>query len=265
MTLRQGTVAMLTAKMNSNPYPDPTENGMYTDVERLIEEIQTDARNSQSMTGIHSFTPKVLDALRKTPREAFVAKGLEKYAYLNQPLPQGFGQTISQPFIVALMTQMLLPQSHHKILEIGAGSGYQAAVLARLVNHVTSIEIIPELADAAAKRLNSLAVDNVEVHCADGYQGWPENAPYDGIIVTACASTVPPALTDQLKIGGRMIIPIGELYGYQSLHLIEKSADASLSSHAVLPVAFVPFTRAMGASDDIGARWPSGPKIKPTW
>lgn len=217
---------------------------MYTDVERLIEEIQDEARMSQSMTGISAFTPKVLDALRNTPREAFVAEGMEKFAYANQPLPLGFGQTISQPFIVALMTQMLHPQAHHTILEIGSGSGYQAAVLAQLVKHVVSIEIIPALANSAAERLRSLAIDNVEIHCADGHDGWPSQSPYDGIIVTACASAAPPALTDQLKIGGRMIIPIGELYGYQSLHLIEKSADASLSSHAVLPVAFVPFTRA---------------------
>ncbi len=219
---------------------------MHSDVERLIEEIQDEARISRSTTGISSFTPDVLEALRKIPREAFVAEGQEKYAYFNQPLPLEFGQTISQPFIVALMTQMLQPQPHHTVLEIGTGSGYQAAVLAQLVKHVVSIEIIPDLADAATRRLNMLAVNNVEIHCNDGYHGWPANAPYDGIIVTACSTTVPPALANQLKIGGRLIIPIGESYGYQSLHLIEKAADATLLSHAVLPVAFVPFTRASG-------------------
>jgi protein-L-isoaspartate(D-aspartate) O-methyltransferase len=211
-------------------------------LERLLAEIQIETRLCREQTGVAAIAPAVLEALRATPREAFVPASEASCAYLNEPLPIGFRQTISQPFIVALMTQLLRPESSHTILEIGSGSGYQAAVLARLVARVVSVEIIPELAAAAAKRLQALAVDNVDIHCADGRLGWPAQAPYDGIIVTACASAVPPALTRQLKSGGRMLIPVGEAYGYQELRLIEKAADATLSTCAVLPVAFVPLT-----------------------
>lgn len=216
---------------------------MHSELDQLIEEIQTETHLSRDLTGIPTIATNVIAALRATPRQAFVGKDQEAFAYLNQPLPLACGQTISQPYIVAIMTQMLQPHASHTILEIGAGSGYQAAVLARLVRRVISVEIIPELAEAAAARLRTLAIDNVEVHCADGYLGWPALAPYDSIIVTACAPQVPPALTGQLKNGGRMVIPVGEMYGYQELWLIEKAADAALSSRSVLPVAFVPLTR----------------------
>lgn len=220
---------------------------MNTELDRLIEEIQSETRWTRGMTGVSAITPEVVEALRATPREAFVGDGQQACAYLNQPLPVGYGQTISQPFIVAIMTQLLLPQAAHTVLEIGSGSGYQAAVLAHLVKQVISIEIIPQLADMAAKRLRGLAIDNVGVHCADGYHGWPDQAPYDGVIVTACAPYVPPALTGQLKAGGRMVIPVGEAHGYQELRLIEKSADAKLTERSVLSVAFVPLTRSRPA------------------
>ena len=173
-----------------------------------------------------------------------MADGLAGNAYANRPLPIGHGQTISQPFIVALMTHLLMPRAEHTVLEIGTGSGYQAAVLARLVKRVIGIEIIAELAGHAAELLHSLHLDNVDIHHGDGYLGWPECAPYDGIIVTACTPAIPPALIEQLKPGGRMVIPIGQAHAHQELRLLEKSPIGAVTARNVLPVAFVPFTRA---------------------
>ncbi|MFA7268572.1 MAG: protein-L-isoaspartate(D-aspartate) O-methyltransferase [Sterolibacterium sp.] len=216
---------------------------MLSTVARMIDQIQFETRDSRDWTGISAIEPKVVEALQLTPRVAFVPDECAHLAYANQPLPVGFGQTISQPFIVALMTQLLLPQENDTILEIGTGSGYQAAVLARLVRRVITVEIVAALAVRAAKTLAALGVSNVEVHAGDGYGGWPESAPYDGIIVTACAKAIPQPLLDQLKPGGRMVIPIGTAYGSQDLRLVEKSAGGAVSSREVLPVAFVPFTR----------------------
>lgn len=217
---------------------------MTQEIDLLIEQIQAETRFSSELTGLTAIAPEVIAALRATPRRDFVPPGMQPFANANRPLPLSFGQTISQPFIVALMTQLLAPSADKKMLEIGAGSGYQAAILARLVKQVISVEIIPELAETATRRLLQLAIDNVEIHCADGYLGWPDGAPYDGIIVTACAPRVPPALTDQLRAGGRLLIPVGEPHGYQELRLVEKSSDGALDSRFVLPVAFVPLTRA---------------------
>lgn len=217
---------------------------MTHELDGLIEQIQAETRFSSELTGLSAIAPEVIAALRATPRQDFVPPGLQPFANANRPLPLSFGQTISQPFIVALMTQLLAPDAEKTVLEIGAGSGYQAAILARLVKQVISVEIIPELAASATRRLQQLAIDNVEIHCADGYLGWPDDAPYDGIIVTACAPQVPPALTDQLGAGGRLLIPVGEPHGYQELRLVEKSSDGTLVSRFVLPVAFVPLTRA---------------------
>lgn len=216
---------------------------MHADVERMIEDIRFETLDSRDFTGISEIAPQIIEALRQTPREAFVDAGFGGNAYANRPLPLSYGQTISQPFIVALMTQLLMPQPDHTVLEIGTGSGYQAAVLARLVRHLISIEIISGLADHAAELLRTLHVNNVEIHHGDGYLGWPECAPYDGIIVTACAPALPPALLEQLKPGGRMVIPIGQAHAYQELRLVEKSADGAVTARNVLPVAFVPFTR----------------------
>lgn len=210
----------------------------------LIDEIQSETRLTQEMTGVGAISPAVLDALGDTPREDFVSGGLEAFAYLNQPLPIGCGQTISQPFVVALMTELLRLAPTSRVLEVGTGSGYQAAILARLAARVDSVEIHPPLADTAARRLAAQGLANVEVHCGDGWLGWPESAPYDAIIVTACAPRVPPSLIEQLLPGGRLVIPVGEPHGPQDLLLIEKNADASTRQRRVLAVAFVPLTRA---------------------
>jgi protein-L-isoaspartate(D-aspartate) O-methyltransferase len=217
---------------------------MGKEFDALIAQIQAETRLSRELTGLSAIAPEVVAALRATPRRDFVSPGWQPFANANRPLPLSFGQTISQPFIVALMTQMLAPDAEKKVLEVGAGSGYQAAVLARLVKRVISVEIIPELAETAGQRLRQMAIDNVEIYCADGYLGWPDGAPYDGIIVTACAPRVPPALIEQLRAGGRLLIPVGEPHGYQELRLVEKSVDGTLVSRFVLPVAFVPLTRA---------------------
>ena len=169
-----------------------------------------------------------------------MAPGSERAAYENRPLQIGHGQTISQPFIVALMTDLLDPAPDHVVLEIGTGSGYQSAVLAALVRHVYSLEIIPALSTQARTALAREGVGSVTLRIGDGAAGWPEHAPYDGIIVTAAAPTVPPALLAQLRPGGRMVIPLGEPYGDQMLTLIVKHADGDLTQRDVLPVAFVP-------------------------
>jgi len=209
----------------------------------MLHDIRFETTESQDWTGISTITPAVLDAMRDTPRDAFVAEEYWPQAYANHPLPAGFGQTISQPFIVALMTQLLLPQAGHTMLEVGTGTGYQSAILARLVKRVVSVEVIAELAERAGRLLARLGVDNVEIHHCDGYLGYPEAAPYDGIIVTACARKIPLPLFGQLKPGARMVVPVGPPHGAQELMLVEKSPDGSLSSRSVLPVAFVPLTR----------------------
>lgn len=186
--------------------------------------------------------PRVLEALRRVPRHLFVPPVLLDEAYSDTPLPIGNGQTISQPYIVAFMTEQLRPQKDQVALEVGTGSGYQAAVLSLLVSKVYSIELIPELARTAAERLKKQGYDNIEVRQGDGYAGWPEHAPYDLIIVTAAPEKIPPALVEQLKAGGRMIIPVGPRYE-QELRLIEKDPQGRLKVRSVLPVSFVPLVQ----------------------
>ena len=188
--------------------------------------------------------PLVLDSLRKTPRHRFVSAELVPYAYDNRPLPIGYGQTISQPYLVARMTELLEPKAAHRILEIGTGSGYQAAVLSPLVAQVYTIEIIEPLGNAARQRLSALGYKNVEVRVGDGYYGWPEHAPFDGIIVTAAAEHVPPPLIEQLKPGGRMVIPVGNPFQPQMLVLVTKGSKGprDLQVRNLMPVAFVPLT-----------------------
>ena len=193
--------------------------------------------------GRRSLDPRVLDAIARVPREAFVPPNEESYAYANVPLPIGYGQTISQPFIVAVMTDLLRPDPEHVILEIGTGSGYQAAILAQLVKHVYSIEVVEALAEQARARLARLGYANVEVRHADGYDGWPEHAPFDGIIVTAAAPVVPPPLLQQLKEGGRMVIPVDQDIAGQSLMLLRKHRSGQVTSRNMLAVAFVPLIR----------------------
>lgn len=188
--------------------------------------------------------PRVLRAMAKVPRENFVPKELRARAYEDGPLPIGFGQTISQPYIVAIMTQSLKPKANDRILEIGTGSGYQAAVLAELGAEVYTIEIVRPLAQRAAVVLNAHGYKNVLVKGGDGYKGWPEHAPFDAIIVTAAPDHVPQPLVEQLKEGGRMIIPVGKTFA-QELYLLEKHGGV-VKKTAVIPVKFVPLTRDPG-------------------
>ncbi len=183
---------------------------------------------------------KVLEAMRKVPRHLFVPKKVRGSAYDDTPLSIGFGQTISQPYIVGLMTECLDLQGGEKILEVGTGSGYQAAVLAEIADSVFTVEIIAQLASRAENLLHEMNYNNIYVRHGDGYEGWPEQAPFDGIIVTAAPGHIPQPLVDQLKIGGRMIIPVGEWY--QELILLRKKSPKKVSKEAVIPVRFVPMT-----------------------
>ena len=183
-----------------------------------------------------------LAALRKVPRHSFVPTDQVASAYEDRPLPIGYGQTISQPYIVAYMTEIIKPKPGQKVLEIGTGSGYQAAVLAEIVSKVYTIEIVEELGKQATTRLKNLNYKNIEVKTADGYYGWKEHAPFDAIVVTAAAEYIPTPLKEQLKDGGRMIIPVGSPYMTQQLMLIEKAGDKFRTS-SKMPVRFVPFKR----------------------
>ncbi|MBP8131011.1 MAG: protein-L-isoaspartate(D-aspartate) O-methyltransferase [Candidatus Hydrogenedentes bacterium] len=186
---------------------------------------------------------RVLEAMRTVPRHAFVPDASVHAAYSDRPLPIGYGQTISQPYIVAYMTEMLQPEGDDVVLEIGTGSGYQAAVLAELVKEVYTIEIVAELGEQAAERLERVGYKNVHVTVGDGYHGWKEHGPFDAIIVTAAASHIPPPLVEQLKPGGRMAIPVGPPFQVQQLLLIEKREDGSVVQRSEMPVQFVPLTR----------------------
>jgi protein-L-isoaspartate(D-aspartate) O-methyltransferase len=192
--------------------------------------------------GKDGMTQRVREALLAVRRHEFVADDLKSRAYENRPLPIGYGQTISQPFIVALMTDMLELRPEHKVLEVGTGSGYQAAVLARIAERVFTIEIIPELAEQAESRLDRLGYDHVTVIHGDGYYGLSKQAPFDAIIVTAAAGHIPPPLISQLAKGGRMVIPVGEPFMTQQLMYVEKNSRGEVSTRSVLPVSFVPLT-----------------------
>ena len=205
--------------------------------EHLIAEIEAEALLTATYTGRSTFAADVLAAVGRVPRHEFVPVELQPYAYLNRPLPIGFEKTISQPYIVALMTDVLDLAPTDVVLEIGTGAGYQAAVLAELVKHVYTVDIIEELASGAEKRLKRLGYGNIDVRVANGYNGWAEHAPYDKIIVTAACDLVPPPLMAQLKPGGRMIIPTG-IPEKQSLTLVEKSTAGRLSTRDLLPVRF---------------------------
>ena len=207
----------------------------------MVDAIQHMALSMGSGVGPAGFDPQVLAALRAVPRHEFVPGEVSRMAYTNQPLPIGFGQTISQPLIVALMTDLLQVKPSDRVLEIGTGSGYQAAVLSVLVREVYSIEIVPELAKSAASALSRLGYANVTTRIGDGYQGWEEHAPYDAVIVTAAPNHVPPALIAQLKPGGRLVIPVGEMS--QDLMLVVKGADGATTSTRIVPVRFVPLVR----------------------
>ncbi|GAB6068282.1 protein-L-isoaspartate(D-aspartate) O-methyltransferase [Methylothermus subterraneus] len=209
---------------------------------QMVAEIEREFYATSLASGKSALTPKVKRALLEVPRHLFVPEALRSAAYENRPLPIGYGQTISQPYIVALMTELLEPKPEHVVLEVGTGSGYQAAVLARLVKQVYTIEIIEPLASRARARLKAQGYTNVEVRVGDGYYGLKEHAPFDGIVVTAAASHIPPPLVEQLKPGGRMVIPVGGQFLVQSLMLVEKTPKGEVLTRQLLPVSFVPLT-----------------------
>jgi protein-L-isoaspartate(D-aspartate) O-methyltransferase len=206
------------------------------------EEIYRERRERMVETQIEARGVKdklVLDAMRKVPRHLFVTEGLKDIAYTDGPLPIGEEQTISQPYIVALMTELLGLKGGEKVLEIGTGSGYQAAILAEIAKEVYTIEIICSLAEKAEKRLKGMEYKNITVKCADGYQGWKEHAPFDGVIVTAAPDHIPQPLVDQLKIGGKLVIPVGDLF--QELMVVTKT-EKGIKKENIIPVRFVPMT-----------------------
>lgn len=206
----------------------------------MLEQIVSEAKYTVSMTGREAFDERVMEVMGEIPREKFVPLSNKLFAYANRPLPIGYGQTISQPYIVALMTDLLDLTPDSVVLEIGTGSGYQAAVLSRLAKKVYSIESIAELYESATKRLKKLGYDNIETRCSNGYKGWVEKAPFDAIIVTAAATHLPQALIDQLKPGGRMVIPVGLPHMHQELMLFVKDLDGSSHTESLLGVVFVP-------------------------
>jgi protein-L-isoaspartate(D-aspartate) O-methyltransferase len=210
---------------------------------RMAAEIAAMARETGFETGRPVYAERVMAAIRKVPRHRFVSPSMADQAYDNRPLPIGDGQTISQPYIVALMTELLDPRPGHAVLEIGTGSGYQAAVLAEIVAKVYTIEIVEALGKKAAATLASLGYRNLVTRIGDGYNGWKEHAPFDSILVTAAPAQVPQPLVDQLKPGGRMVVPVGGRFEAQELLVIEKKADGSTTMRRTIPVRFVPLTR----------------------
>jgi len=210
------------------------------DIKRMLADIEMEVEYTRSMIGRTALDPRVMEAMREVPREAFVPEALKPYAYDNGPLPIGHGQTISQPYIVALMTDLLEPKPEHTVLEIGTGSGYQTAILSRLVKQVYSIEVVPELSQTARARFKKLHYDNIECRVGNGAEGWPEHAPYDGILVTAAATHIPEPLVEQLRPGGHLVIPVGLPYMHQDLMRVTKSESGKIHTKDILGVAFVP-------------------------
>jgi protein-L-isoaspartate(D-aspartate) O-methyltransferase len=210
--------------------------------QQMVAEIEDDVETTAKYINKKSLDEAVIQAMKTVPRHEFVPPAMRTDAYENRPLPIGHGQTISQPYIVALMTDLLQPKPGQSVLEIGTGSGYQAAVLSQLVAQVYSIEIIEDLGNATTQLLEKQGYDNIHTRIADGYEGWPQNAPFDGIMVTAAISHIPPPLVAQLKKGGRMVIPVGTRFQTQYLTLVEKDLQGKVTTQQLLPVSFVPFT-----------------------
>lgn len=215
-------------------------DGGQANADQYAERREAMVKNTIELRGVED--PATLQAMRAVERHEFVDLRLIDQAYADRPLPIGHGQTISQPYIVAHMTELLRPKEGDVVLEIGAGSGYQAAVLGEIVGRVYTIEIVPALAELSKDRMEKLGYDNVEVKEGDGYYGWEEHAPFDGIIVTAAATHIPPPLVEQLKPGARMVIPVGPPMQVQNLMLVEKDEDGSVTQRNVMPVRFVPLT-----------------------
>jgi protein-L-isoaspartate(D-aspartate) O-methyltransferase len=207
---------------------------------RLVDEVNAMYAETRSETGLAAMSEPVRRAMGKVERHRLVPASQQSLAYRNHPLPIGSGQTISQPYIVALSADLISPKAGDVVLEVGTGSGYQAAVLAEIVSRVYSIELLPDLGNEARQRLEDLGYRNIEVRIGDGYKGWPEKAPFDGIVVTAAAPYLPVALLEQLKPGGRMVIPVGASSEMQYLRVIQKRPDGTIDDKRVLPVRFVP-------------------------
>ncbi len=222
--------------------PAPAQDAFAAARAQLVREIEHDVRRTAELLKRSALREDVLEAMATVPRHRFVPPAEVDRAYLNRPLPIGHGQTISQPYIVAIMTDLLDVGAGERVLEVGTGSGYQAAVLAALGIDVWTIEIVEPLAIEASARLAALGFDRVVVRHGDGYYGWPERAPFDGIVVTAAASHIPPPLVRQLKVGGKMIIPVGSRFAVQELILVTRDGDDSFNTRQVLPVRFVPLT-----------------------
>lgn len=219
-------------------------------IKNMLDTIQYEAKFCENYTGRASISEPVMQAMQYVDRALFVPAHYQHQAYDNGPLPIGHGQTISQPFIVALMTDLLDLTPESIVLEIGTGSGYQAAILAQLAKQVYSVERIKELAESAQQRFQELSYDNIEVRCVNGYYGWQEKSPFDAIIVTAAASHIPQDLVDQLKPGGKMIIPVGLPYMHQELMLVVKDQQGQTQTNSVLAVAFVPLVNDKTAEAD---------------
>lgn len=245
-----GAAALLLLSVAASPLPAPSGAGTVGNQDdtfaaargSMLDDIRAVSSVVSLGDGPQSISERTMAILADVPRHLFVPKDLQNKAYENRPLPIGYGQTISQPYIVAVMTDVLEIRPGHKVLELGTGSGYQAAVLGRLGARVFTIEIIPDLAESAAARLREMEYKTVSVRTGDGYYGWPEDAPFDRIIVTASASHIPPPLIAQLAAGGRMVIPVGGPFAVQELLLVEKGKDSTLSTRSLLPVQFVPLT-----------------------
>ena len=213
-----------------------------TNQKQMVRDIEVQVRSAYRLIGKSSLDWRVIEAMQEVPRNAFVPVESIDYAYRDGPLPIGYGQTISQPFIVALMTDLLEPGPNYVILEVGTGSGYQAAILSRLVQKVYTIEIVAPLFEIAKESLLRLGYNNVESRMGDGYLGWPEHAPFDGIIVTAAAPYIPQPLVKQLRPGGKLVVPIGMPNFHQELMVVEKNIKGEVNTRDILSVAFVPLT-----------------------
>ncbi len=210
--------------------------------QQMVREIRQNVADTSRYIGRRALNERVMSVMGTLPRHEFVLPSMQSSAYENRPLPIGYGQTISQPYIVALMTELVDPKEQYTVLEIGTGSGYQAAILSKLVKKVFTIEIVEELGLSASARLQRLGYDNVETRIGDGYYGWPEQGPFDAIVVTAASSHIPPPLVQQIKPGGVMLIPVGSQFQVQQLTLVEKNEKGRVITRQILPVRFVPLT-----------------------
>jgi protein-L-isoaspartate(D-aspartate) O-methyltransferase len=216
------------------------------ETKRMLDAIEADVRMTARETGRNALGQRVMEAMARVPRHRFVPPDYRSLAYANRPLPIGHGQTISQPYIVALMTDLLNPQPHHRVLEIGTGCGYQTAVLAELVAQVYSVEIVSELSRVAGARLSELGYGNIHLRSGDGFGGWKEQAPFDGVLVTAAPDAVPHSLLEQLAPHGRLVVPIGPRYGTQMLTVATHGPGGTVETATTIPVVFVPMIGGAG-------------------